>query len=207
MFRRLNTAASGRDRNRSVNRGCLGAIAAALLTLSPSAQCAVPSDSKGSATVEQRSEGNNNTNIGINNGQVTINQQDPAVLAAMAKVFADQMSATAEARAQAEARAAGLAAKLGFTTSAVTEFLRILGQQDVREDTINERLVQIAAHFAEAQNELAALDPDDPHAVELADQARQALDAGRLTEADSLLDQAKEIELAAFRQAQELRKK
>ena len=157
--------------------------------------------------IEQRSEGAHSTNIGIINGQVTINQQDPAALAAMARIFADQMSATSQAKARAEARATDLAAKLGFTTSAVTEFLRILGQQDVREDTINEQLVQMASHFAQAQNELETLDPDDPRAAELAGQAKRALDAGRLTEADNLLDQAKEIELAAYRQAQELRKK
>src|SRR5215467_2683360 len=36
----------------------------------------------------------------------TINNQDPAALAAMAKTFADQMAATMEAKAQAEAKAA-----------------------------------------------------------------------------------------------------
>jgi tetratricopeptide (TPR) repeat protein len=182
-------------------------IAAALLTLLRPAQSAMPSDSQGSVTIEQRLECSNNTNIGVNNGQVTINQQDPAALAAMARVFADQMSATTEARAKAEARVADLAAKLGFTTAAVREFFRILGQQNVSEDMINEQFARIAAHFAQAQSELAALDPDDPRAAELAGQAKQALDGGRLTEADNLLDQAKEIELAAYRQAQELRKK
>src|SRR6516165_9015420 len=39
----------------------------------------------------------------INN---TINKQDPAVLAAMTKTFADQMAASSEAKAQAEGKAA-----------------------------------------------------------------------------------------------------
>jgi hypothetical protein len=54
---------------------------------------------------------------------------DPAVLAAMAKTFADQMTATAEAKAQADAKAAELAAKLGFTSAALGEFFKILGEQ------------------------------------------------------------------------------
>jgi hypothetical protein len=64
----------------------------------------------------------------------TIIKQDPVVLAAMVKTFADQMAATTEAKAQAEAKAAELAAKLGFTSAAVVEFFKILGEQDVPEE-------------------------------------------------------------------------
>ena len=49
--------------------------------------------------------------------------------------------------------------------------------------------------------------PDDPHAAELARSAKSALDAGRLTEADNLLDQAKEADSRPFRQARELKQK
>src|SRR5215831_12862304 len=140
----------------------------------------------------------------INN---TINKQDPAVLAAMAKTFADQIATTAEARAQAEAKAAELATKLGFTSAAVGEFFKILGELDVPEEKIPARLIEVATHFTRTRDELAALQPDDPHAAELARPAKSALDAGRLTEADNLLDQAKEAELAALRQARELKQK
>jgi hypothetical protein len=104
----------------------------------------------------------------------TINKQDPAVLAAMAKTFADQLAATTEAKAQAEARAAELATKLGFTSTAVVEFFKILGEQDVPEDKAPTRLIEIATHFAQTRDELAALEPDDPHAAELA-RARKRL--------------------------------
>jgi hypothetical protein len=140
----------------------------------------------------------------INN---TVNQENPAVLAAMAKTFADQMATTTEARARAEAKAAALAQKLGFTSAAVAEFFKILGEQNVPEEKIPARLVEIATHFAQTRDELAALEPDDPHAAELTRSAKAALDAGRLTEADGLLDQAKEAELAAYRQAHELKEK
>jgi tetratricopeptide (TPR) repeat protein len=144
------------------------------------------------------------SNSTINN---TVNQQDPAVLAAMAKTFADQMTATTEAKAQAEAKAAELATKFGFTAAAVGEFFKILVEQNVPEEKIPARLIEIATHFAQTRDELATLEPDDPHGAELARSAKQALDGGRLTEADALLDQAKEGELAALRQARELKQK
>jgi hypothetical protein len=140
----------------------------------------------------------------INN---TINKQDPEVLAAMAKTFADQVAATTEAKAQAEAKAAELATKLGFTSAAVEKFFKILGEQDVPEEKIPGRLIEVATHFTQTRDELAALEPDDPHAAALAYSAKQALDNGRLDEADGLLDQAKEAELAAFGKARELKKK
>jgi hypothetical protein len=130
--------------------------------------------------------------------QNTINKQDPAVLAAMAKTFADQMAASTEARAKAEAKAAALAKELGFTSSAVAEFFKILGEQNVPEEKVPARLIEVATHFAQTRDELASLVPDDPHAAELARMAKTALDAGRLAEADGLLDQAKRANSQPF---------
>jgi tetratricopeptide (TPR) repeat protein len=144
------------------------------------------------------------SNSTINN---TVNKQDPVVLAAMTKTFADQMAATTEARAKAEAKAAELAQQLGFTSSAVGEFFKILGEQNVPEEKIPARLIEIATHFAQTRDELAALEPDDPQAAELVRWAKQALETGRLVEADDLLNRAKEAELAAFRQAREFEQK
>jgi hypothetical protein len=131
----------------------------------------------------------------------TVIKQDPAVLAVMAKTFADQIAATTEARAKAEAKAAELATQLGFTKAAVTEFFKIAGEKNIPEEKIPARLVEIGSHFAQTRDELAALAPDDAHAAELARSAKSALDGGRPAEADNLLDQAKEAELAALRQA------
>ena len=77
----------------------------------------------------------------------TVNKQDPAVLATMAKTFADQMAATTEAKAQAEAKAAELATKWGFTSAAVGEFFKILGDQNVPEEKVPVRLIEVASHF------------------------------------------------------------
>jgi tetratricopeptide (TPR) repeat protein len=136
----------------------------------------------------------------------TVNQENPAALALLAKALSDK-DASEERRHQAEAKAAELAQKLGFTTSAVAEFFKILGEKNVPEEKIPVRLTEIATHFAQTRDELAALEPDDPHTAELARAAKTALDAGRLSEADNALGQAKEAELAAFRQARELRQK
>ena len=144
------------------------------------------------------------TNATINN---TVNKQDPTVLAAMAKTFADQMAATTEARVKAEAKAAELGQKLGFTSSAVGEFFKILGEQNLPVENIPARLIEIATHFAQTRDELAALEPDDPHAADLAHKANQAFESGHLSEADRLLDLAKDTELAAFRQAREFERK
>jgi hypothetical protein len=144
----------------------------------------------------------------IENSPISIiNNQDPAVLTAITKTFTDQIAATADAKAKAEAKAAKLAQKLGFTTSAVAEFFKTLGEQNVPQEKIPVRLTEIATHFAQTRHELAALEPDDPHAAELARGAKSALDAGRLSEADNLLARAKEAELAAFSLAHELGRK
>jgi hypothetical protein len=142
-------------------------------------------------------------NSTINN---TVNQENPATLAMLAKALSDK-DISEEHRREAEAKAAELATKLGFTKAAVTEFFKTLGETDVPEEKIPARLVQIASHFAQTRDELAALAPDDPHGAELVRSAKSALDAGRLAEADTLLDQAKEAELAALRQAHELKQK
>jgi hypothetical protein len=76
-----------------------------------------------------------------------------------------------------------LATKLGFTSAAVVEFFRILGDQDAPEEKVPARLVAVATHFAQTRDALAALEPDDAHAAALARSAKEALDSGRLTEA------------------------
>jgi tetratricopeptide (TPR) repeat protein len=77
----------------------------------------------------------------------------------------------------------------------------------VPDEKVPARLIEIAIDFTQTRDMLAGPGPDDPHAAELARSAKQAVNTGRLVEADGLLDQAKEAELAALRQARELRQK
>src|SRR5437762_4565837 len=143
------------------------------------------------------------SNSTINN---TVNHENPATLALLTKALSDK-DASEEHRRKAEVKAAELATKLGFTSAAVVEFFRILCEQDVSEEKVPARLIEVAIHFAQTRDALVTLEPDDAHAAALARSAKQALDSGRLTEADALLDQAKEGELAALRQARELKQK
>src|SRR6185312_7138426 len=80
----------------------------------------------------------------ISNSKInsTVNQENPATLALLAKALGDK-DVSEEHRRQAEAKAAELATKLGFTTAAVTEFFKILGEQNVSEEKIPARLVEI----------------------------------------------------------------
>ena len=136
----------------------------------------------------------------INN---TVNQENPDTLKLLAKILTEKDVAE-DRRREAEAKSAELGQKLGFTSSAVTEFFKILGERNVPEEKIPAQLIEIATHFAQTRDELAALEPDDPQVAELAHSAKQALDAGHLTKADALLDRAKEAELSAFHQARKL---
>jgi hypothetical protein len=135
--------------------------------------------------------------VGVSNSAIveTVNKLDPAVLKRMAKIFADPIAATAEAKAEAEARAAGLASSLGFTSSAVAGFFKILGNKNALDEQIPSQLIEIATHFTNTKNEISAFGPDDARVAELAHRAKQALNEGRLAESDRLLDEAKEAEL------------
>jgi len=144
-----------------------------------------------------------------NTGQIAgtiINQENPEILKLLVQLATDK-GVSEEKRRAAEATAKELAAKLGFTSAAVTEFFRILGEQDVPEEKLKERLVDIAAHFTTTRDVLAALEPDDRRTAELVRQAKEALDQGRLPEADTLLGQAKEFEAAALREIRKFRER
>jgi tetratricopeptide (TPR) repeat protein len=137
---------------------------------------------------------------------ITINQENPETLKLLRETIADK-NASEEKRREAEVKVAALAAKLGFTSQAVTRFFEILGEQNIPEEKVPLRLTDIANQFAATRDQLAALEPDDPQAAELARQAKDALDNGLLAEADALLDRAKESETAALREARKLKQR
>jgi len=134
----------------------------------------------------------------------TIIQQDPAALAAVVKVLADQNAATTEARITAEREAAALAEKLKFTTEAVIGFLRTLGEHSVPPENITAKLIEIASQAIATRQRLALLEPDDPATKALVDQAKVELDKGHPDAASGLLQRAEEAELAAAAQARAL---
>jgi hypothetical protein len=108
-------------------RAVLFIIAASLAAVVPLRTIKAAGDSP--TVAEGIGIGGSVTNSTINN---TVNQENPATLAMLAKAISAK-DISEEHRRQAEAKAAELAAKLGFTSAAVAEFFKILGEQNVPE--------------------------------------------------------------------------
>src|SRR5215213_3453436 len=174
-----------------------------LATLTVSAPFPRPATAESQSVTESIAIAGSVSNSTITN---TVNHENPETLALLREALADK-NASEEKRRLADAKVSELSTKLGFTSAAVVEFFKILGDQDVPDEKIPVRLIEIATHFSQTRDALKSLEPDDPKAAALAASAKQALDGGRLAEADRLLDQAKEIELAALRQAREFKQK
>jgi tetratricopeptide (TPR) repeat protein len=139
----------------------------------------------------------------ITNSPISIGAT-PAEQQALAAIFSQQIAVSSDARAKAEARAAELATQLGFTQGAVINFLRIVGEQDVPLEQIGTKLSEIAAKHRELMDRWSVLDMADPATAALAVQARAAIDEGRYDEADVALLRARDQEIAAAHQAEQL---
>ncbi|WP_327650869.1 tetratricopeptide repeat protein [Aurantimonas sp. C2-3-R2] len=113
----------------------------------------------------------------------------------------DQLTAAVRGSSEYSAR---IARDLGITESAVTNFFRILGREKVAPDRLLEKLAEIAERHVEQIARLRALDPDDPATRTLLEDATRAIEEGRLTDADLILERAEETELAAARAARSL---
>src|SRR5215472_4581651 len=99
-------------------------VAAVLAAIVPSRPSRAAGD--GITATQGIGIGGSVSNSTINN---TVNQENPATLALLAKALRDK-DVSEEHRRQAEAKEAELATKLGFTMAAVTEFFKILGETD-----------------------------------------------------------------------------
>ena len=97
-----------------------------------------------------------------------------------------------------------LSQKLGVTQGAALTLLKVLGQQDVPLEQLPQKLAEVTAQYKQAVERLAALEPEDPVTRDLVARADAAFKAGHLDEADRLLDQAEQADLAAADQAQQL---
>jgi hypothetical protein len=97
-----------------------------------------------------------------------------------------------------------LSQKLGVTEGAALTLLKVLGQQDVPLEQLPQKLAEVTAQYKQAVERLAAIEPEDPVTRDLVARAEAAFKAGHLDEADRLLDQAEQADLAAADQAQQL---
>ena len=97
-----------------------------------------------------------------------------------------------------------LSNKLGVTQGAAVSMLRIIGQQDVPLEKLPQALADVAEQYKSVMKRLTGLDPQDPVTRDLVARAKTAITAGHLDEADQLMTQAEQAELAAADQAQQL---
>jgi tetratricopeptide (TPR) repeat protein len=118
----------------------------------------------------------NNNTYGLTPGQ------SKAFVAASTRQWRDLTAAQQHQLAE-------LVRQLGVSESALKAFFAILGEREVAPEQLTVKLVEIAQRFVALKQQLAESGADSPQIVELKARAQQALDAGRLDEADSLLDE------------------
>ena len=93
-----------------------------------------------------------------------------------------------------------LSKRLKVTESAATAMLRIIGEHDVPIEQLADKLEWVANQYKSAKAQLAALEPQDPTARDLATQAKEAWDTDKFDEADRLVSEAEQAEFAAAQQ-------
>jgi tetratricopeptide (TPR) repeat protein len=98
-----------------------------------------------------------------------------------------------------------LSKRLGVTEDATKTLLRIVGEQDVPLERLSETLNRVANDYKRLQAQVAALNPDNATARDLATQARAAIDAGQFEQARQLLRESTQAHLAAAQAAGQLR--
>jgi len=87
--------------------------------------------------------------------------------------------------------------ELAVTDTALTSFFKILQEPQVPLGDLDSKLREFARQYQEFKLRLQVTSADDPEVKVLKKQAEQAFDNGRFSEADALLNQAKERDRAA----------
>jgi tetratricopeptide (TPR) repeat protein len=94
---------------------------------------------------------------------------------------------------------------LGVTEDAVKSLLKIVGEDpNVPEDKLAEALSKAAEDYKRLQAQVAALNPDNPTARALVEQAKPEIAAGHFARAHELLRQATQAQVAAAHEAEKL---
>jgi hypothetical protein len=75
-----------------------------------------------------------------------------------------------------------LSNRLGVTQGAVLTMLRILGERDVPIEQLPQKLAEVATQFQKLQAQLAALDPRNPSARGLVEQAQAEVEHERVSQ-------------------------
>jgi hypothetical protein len=103
-------------------------------------------------------------------------------------------------------RIADISKTLGVTEDAANTLLKIVGKDEhIPEEKLAEELTKVAGDYKRLQAQVAALNPDNPTAKALVDEAKPEIDAGHFARAHDLLRQATQAQIAAAQEARKLR--
>ena len=81
-------------------------------------------------------------------------------------------------------RLVGVSKTLGVTEDAAKTLLKIVGEdQNIPDDKLAEALTRVAGDYKRLQAQVAALNPDNPTARKLVDEAKPEIDAGHFQRA------------------------
>ena len=166
----------------------IAALAAALALLAPHAAVAT-GDNAGPGSCNITSGG-----IGSGNNTVTCNFGLPP----------EQLKATIEAAVNGRLidRIVDISKTLGVTEDAAKTLLKIVGEDpNIPDDKLAEALTKVAGDFKRLQAQAAALNPENPTARKLVDEAKPEIDAGHFARAHELLREATQAQIAAADQA------
>jgi hypothetical protein len=95
---------------------------------------------------------------------------------------------------------------LGVTEDAVRSLLKIVGEDsNIPNDKLAEALGKAAKDYKRLQAQVAVLDPDNPAAKALVEQAKLEINGGHFDRAHELLQQATQEQIAAAQKARKLR--
>jgi len=92
--------------------------------------------------------------------------------------------------------------QLGASEAQLRAFFQIIGEAQVPAEQQPARLAEIAEQYRQLRAQVAALPGDAPEVARLKDGAREALDAGRLQQADDLLVQVEAAQDAVLERRQ-----
>ncbi len=102
-----------------------------------------------------------------------------------------------------EERFEALSEELAVTKSALKSFFKILEQEQVPREDLDSTLREIAAQYKGLLQRLEVIQSEDAEVVRLKTEARQAIEAGKFDEAETLLNQAEKLDIDAIRKGQE----
>lgn len=97
-----------------------------------------------------------------------------------------------------------LAVELGVTKTALQTFFKTLGEQNVPPDEYDQKLREIAKNYKIVQDELQTYKSGDSEVVALKHQAGEALEAGEIERAETLLQKAWEKDIEVIERSQQV---